>query len=125
MGRRCSLGDVIERHFGAFRKSQRTTMAALCEGLLAAGRLGLASIAGGMGGKARTPHKIKRVDRFASNRGVWPGKATVCLAAWFTSVTRQTPPWPWAIGLCLWPGRSWEGASSPASARAVTTPKSR
>ena len=90
MGRRCSLGDVIERHFGAFRKSQRTTMAALCEGLLAAGRLGLAAIAAGMGGKAKTPHKIKRVDRFASNRGVWPGKATLCLVAWFTSVTRQT-----------------------------------
>ena len=48
MDRRRSLLGVIERHFGAFRKSQRRTMAAFAWGLLMAGRLGLAPIARGM-----------------------------------------------------------------------------
>ena len=44
-----SLAAVTGRHFQAFRKSQRTTMAVLCEGLAAVGRLGLAPIARGHG----------------------------------------------------------------------------
>lgn len=90
MDKRRSLAAVIERRFEVFIKSQRKTMAALCEGLLEAKRLGLASIARGMPGKAKVRHKIKRVDRFASNGGVRAEKAMLCLTAWLSSVARHT-----------------------------------
>jgi len=57
---RCSLAAVIGRHFQASRKSQRTTMAVLCEGLAAVGRLGLASIARGMAAATTVRHRITR-----------------------------------------------------------------
>jgi hypothetical protein len=90
MAGRRSLEGVIGRHFASFRKSQRTTMTALCDGLAAARRLGLASIARGMAGLTTVRHRIKRVDRFCSNRGISAQKATVCLVAWLASVTRRT-----------------------------------
>jgi hypothetical protein len=90
MGQRRSLKAVIERRFEVFIKSQRKTICVLCEGLLVARRLGLASIGRGMPGEAKIRHKIKRVDRFASNKGVRAEKAMLCLMAWLACVARQT-----------------------------------
>ena len=90
MNVRRSLVAVIERRFRPFIKSQRKTMAALCEGLLVAGRLGLASIGRAVPGKAKTNNKIKRVDRFAGNKGVCVDEAMACLMAWLGDVARQT-----------------------------------
>jgi hypothetical protein len=90
MAGRRSLEGVVGRHFASFRKSQRTTMTALCDGLATARRLGLASIARGMAALTTVRHRIKRVDRFCSNRGISAQQATVCLVAWLVSVTRRT-----------------------------------
>ena len=67
-GRR-SLSAVIGRHFAPWRKSRRTTLAALVFGLLLGRRLGLAAIARRMAGAVTVRHKIKRVGRFADNKG--------------------------------------------------------
>ena len=82
MDRRRSLARLIGQHFAAFRKSQRTTMAALGWGLLMARRLGLASIARGMLDSTTVRHRIKRAWRFASNRRIRVQKATPCLVQW-------------------------------------------
>lgn len=82
MDRRRSLVRIIGRHFGCFRKSQRTTMTCLAWGLAMGGRLGLASIARGMLDLTTVRHRIKRVDRFASNGRICPQKATACLVSW-------------------------------------------
>jgi len=92
MDRRRCLKGVIERYFGSFRKSQRKTMTALCEGLVAGGRLGLAAIGRAMAGTAKVPHRIKRVDRFASNAGLSAQKATFSLVGWLVQVSRRVAP---------------------------------
>jgi len=79
MDRGRSLGVVIGRHFGAFRRSQRKTMAALAWGLLMAGWLDLASIARGMCDATTPRHRIKRAWRFAFNMRIRIQKATACL----------------------------------------------
>jgi hypothetical protein len=81
---------VIERRFSPFIKSQRKTMAALCEGLLVAGRLGLAYIGRAAPSEAKVRHKIKRVDRFAGNKRVWAELAMLCLMAWLSDVASHT-----------------------------------
>jgi hypothetical protein len=91
MDRRRSLMDVIGRHFGSFRKSQRKTMAALAWGLLMAGRLGLASIARGMSDPTTPRHRIKRAWRFASNRRIRIERATACLVQWLLCAGRARP----------------------------------
>jgi hypothetical protein len=55
-----SLAAVTGRHFQAFRKSQRTTTAVLCEGLAAVGRLGLTHIAGAMAAATTVRRRITR-----------------------------------------------------------------
>jgi hypothetical protein len=90
MDRRRSLATAIERHFGAFRKSQRKTLLALCWGLVVARRLGLASIARGMLSTTTVRHRIKRVDRFASNGGIRVKEVTPALASWLLWATRGT-----------------------------------
>ncbi len=90
MNVRRSLVAVIERRFRPFIKSRRKTMAVLCEGLLAAGRLGLASIGRAVPGEAKTHHKIKRVDRFVGNKGVRAELAMACVMAWLSDVARHT-----------------------------------
>ena len=91
MDRRRSLMCVIGRHFSAFRKSQRKTIAALAWGLLMARRLGLASIARGMDDATTPRHRIKRAWRFASNRRIRIEKATACMAQWLVCASRARP----------------------------------
>lgn len=91
MDRRRSLTALIGQHFGAFRKSQRTTITALVFGLLMGRRLGLAAIARRMAGPVSVRHKIKRVGRFADNRGVRASQATVCLLGWVLSLCGKVP----------------------------------
>lgn len=91
MGRRRSLAALIGRHFASFRKSRRTTITALVFGLLMGRRLGLAAIARRMAGPVSVRHKIKRVGRFADNRGVRVREATPCLVEWVLSLTGKAP----------------------------------
>jgi len=90
MDRRRSLAAVIERHFSSFRKSQRKTLLAVCWGLVVGGRLGLASIARGMLDTTTVRHRIKRVDRFASNARISLKEVTPALASWILWATRGT-----------------------------------
>lgn len=83
-GRRL-VRKVIEEHFASFRKSQRETLAALTLGLVRTRRLGLASIARGMGTATTVRHRIKRVWRFARNTGVCHEKAGRALIGWLCS----------------------------------------
>jgi len=87
MARRHRVGQLIGRHFGSFRKSQRKTLTALVTGLVAGGRLGLAAIARGMADQTTVRHRIKRAGRFADNEGVKHQKATRCLVSWLLSLT--------------------------------------
>lgn len=89
MPRRHRVGQLIGRHFGSFRKSQRTTLSSLALGLVAGGRLGLAAIARGMACATTVRHRIKRVWRFAGNEGISHHLATVCLIQWLLSLTDQ------------------------------------
>lgn len=91
MDRRRSLAALIGRHFGPFRKSRRTTLTALVFGLLMGRRLGLAAIARRMAGPVSVRHKIKRVGRFADNKGVRVREATPCLVEWVLSLTGKAP----------------------------------
>jgi hypothetical protein len=86
MDRRRSLAALIGQHFASFRKSRRTTVTALVFGLLMGRRLGLAAIARRMAGPVSVRHKIKRVGRFADNKGVRASQATVCLVGWVLSL---------------------------------------
>lgn len=89
-GRR-SLAGLIGLHFASFRKSQRTTITALVFGLLMGRRLGLAAIARRMAGPVSVRHKIKRVGRFADNRGVRASQATACLVGWVLCLCQKAP----------------------------------
>ncbi len=89
MARRHRVGQLIGRHFRPFRKSQRTTLAALAAGLVAGGRLGLAAIARGMGATTTVRHRIKRVWRFADNERISHRRATRCLVQWLLSLAQQ------------------------------------
>jgi len=70
MSRRRSFRGLIERHFHGLRKSQRTTIYHLLEGLLYRGRVGLAEMARGMRDHTTVRHRIKRAERFVTNDGV-------------------------------------------------------
>jgi len=76
------LSGVIERYFGALRKSQRKTIRDLVGGLLERGKVGLAAIARGMDYKVSVRHHIKRVWRFARNESISLQDVTMCLTAW-------------------------------------------
>jgi len=91
MARRRSLAALIGQHFAPFRKSRRKTLTALVFGLLMGRRLGLAAIARRMAGPVSVRHKIKRVSRFADNRGLRVSEATVCLVGWALSVCGKAP----------------------------------
>jgi hypothetical protein len=91
MDRRRSLAELIGHHFATFGKSRRTTLTALVLGLLMGRRLGLAAIARRMAGPVSTRHKIKRVGRFADNRGVRASQATACLVRWVLSLCAESP----------------------------------
>jgi hypothetical protein len=91
MGRRRSLAGLIGLHFASFRKSQRTTITALVFGLLMGRRLGLAAIARRMAGPLSVRHKIKRVGRFADNRGVPVSRATPRLVEWVLTLCPKAP----------------------------------
>lgn len=91
MTRRRSLTVLIGRHFAPFRKSRRTTLTALAFGLLMGRRLGLAAIARRMAGPVSVRHKIKRVGRFADNKGVRVSEGTACLVGWVLSLCGKAP----------------------------------
>jgi len=91
MSRRRSLAGLIGQHFGSFRKSRRKTLTALVFGLLMGRRLGLAAIARRMAGAVSVRHKIKRVGRFADNKGVRASQATLCLVGWVLSLCLKGP----------------------------------
>jgi hypothetical protein len=91
MSRRRSLAALIGQHFASFRKSRRKTLTALVFGLLMGRRLGLAAIARTMAGRVSVRHKIKRVGRFANNKGVRASEATVCLVGWVLWLCRKAP----------------------------------
>lgn len=80
MSRRRSFRGLIEHNFKGLRKSQRTTVHALSQGLLYRGRAGLAEIARGMRDRTTVRHRIKRIERFVTNdridlRSVFEGLA--------------------------------------------------
>lgn len=89
MTRRHRVGELIGRHFGAFRKSQRTTLGALVLGLVLGGRLGLAAIARGMESETTVRHRIKRVWRFVQNERISHHLASACLIQWVLSLTHD------------------------------------
>jgi hypothetical protein len=85
------LAALIGQHFAPLRKSRRTTLTALTFGLLMGQQLGLAAIARRMAGPVSVRHKIKRVGRFADNKGVRASEATECLVKWALSICRRAP----------------------------------
>jgi len=91
MDRRRSLAALIGQHFAPFRKSRRTTLTALVFGLLLGRRLGLAAIARRMAGPVSVRHKIKRVARFADNKGVRVHQATPSLVGWVLTLCNKAP----------------------------------
>lgn len=91
MTRRRSLAALIGQHFAPFRKSRRKTLTALVLGLLLGRQLGLAAIARRMAGPVSVRHKIKRVGRFADNRGVRADQATACLVGWVLWLRGELP----------------------------------
>jgi len=91
MDRRRSLAGMIGRYFAPWRKSRRTTLTALVFGLLMGRRLGLAAIARRMAGPVSVRHKIKRVGRFADNKGVRVREASPCLIGWVLSLGTARP----------------------------------
>ena len=99
MHRRRLVRSVMETHFGSFRKSQRTTIAALVTGLLVARRVGLASIARGMEDLTTVRHRIKRAWRFTCNRGVHHEVATEALVGWLLGSCESQQKHPVLIAL--------------------------
>lgn len=91
MDARRSLPALIGRHFAPWRKSRRTTLTVLVFGLLLGRRLGLAAIARRMAGGVSVRHKIKRVGRFADNKGVRLQEATPCLVDWVLCLSGKAP----------------------------------
>lgn len=96
MDRRRSLASVIGRHCEPFRKSQRTTMAALCGGLPAGRGAGL--LAAGSGAD-RTGHGRRCQDDAQDQAGgplrgqrpdLGSDGATLCLVKWLAYVSRRT-----------------------------------
>ena len=100
MAKRRSLAALIGQHFAPFRKSRRTTLTALVFGLLMGRRLGLAGIARRMAGPVSVRHKIKRVGRFADNKGVRASEAVKGASrfATFTSPRSSTAAISCAMG---------------------------
>jgi len=79
--RRC-IREIIGRHFGVFRKSQRKTMGDLTLGLLRSGKAGEAGIARGMISPTTVRHSIKRIWRFCQNVRIRPEVVMLCLVRW-------------------------------------------
>ena len=67
MGRGRSFRRLIEQCFAPLRKSQRTTIHDLIQGLLYGGKVGLANIARGMRDATTVRYRIKRLARFVTN----------------------------------------------------------
>jgi len=82
MHRRHSVGQLIGRHFGALRKSQRKTMGDLTMGLLRTGRTGAAGIARGMLDATTVRYRIKRIWRFCRNPGLCAQSAMLAMVRW-------------------------------------------
>ena len=67
MSRRRSFRRTIEQHLASLRKSQRTTICDLVQGLLYGSQVGLADIARGMRDRTTVRHRIKRLARFVTD----------------------------------------------------------
>jgi hypothetical protein len=87
MARWRRVTQFVERSCASFRKSRRTTISALLEGLLRKQQIGLTSIARGMRDDTTVKHRIKRAGRFCQNEGVNVWEATRCLVRYL--VRRQ------------------------------------
>lgn len=79
--RRCFRG-LIEQYFGGLRKSQRTTIYDLVQGLLYGSKAGLAAIARTMRDATTVRHRIKRIERFVTNDRIPLAAVFAALIRW-------------------------------------------
>ena len=89
MSRRRSFRPMIEHCFAPLRKSQRTTIYDLVQGLLYGGKVGLANIARAMRDRTTVRHRIKRVARFVANDRIPLTAVFTSLIHWLLSPHSQ------------------------------------
>jgi len=85
MSRRRSFRRMIEPYFAALRKSQRTTICDLVQGLLYGTKVGLANIARAMRDRTTVRHRIKRIARFVTNDRIALTTVFTSLIHWLLS----------------------------------------
>lgn len=90
MSRRRSFQGMIQQHFPGLRKSQRTTIHALSQGLLHCGRVGSAEVARGMRDDTTVRHRIKRAERSVTNDRIDLLAVFEGLQNWVLSPTCET-----------------------------------
>jgi hypothetical protein len=76
---------VVEVIQQGLRKSQRKTLAAVLEGLLARSKCSLAEIARGIGRRCQFASRLKQVWRYVNNKNIEPEEVAQGILDWFIS----------------------------------------